>query len=100
MWGQGIVLPALMELLLNRTSVGEENNLQSTEGQAGGQGSSEHICRVCPHHCSHPAHTSQGLLALSALVRHCAPGMAAFRASGGVPHLVTLCADADSRVQR
>lgn len=99
MWGQEGVLPALMELFPNRM---RKTIYRALKARPGGrvQVICEHTCRVCPHHCTHTAHTLQGLLALSALVRHCAPGMAAFRASGGVPHLVTLCVDADSRVQR
>ncbi len=42
----------------------------------------------------------QALLALSALVRHFAPGLKAFWEAGGVASLVAMCSDVDSRVQR
>lgn len=45
-------------------------------------------------------HDSQGLLAVSALVRHNAPGLEQLRLAGGLPRLVKLAADPDRRVAR
>jgi len=44
--------------------------------------------------------TQQGLLALSALIRHCKPALDLLRLEGGLLRLVTLSSDTDTRVQR